>query len=142
VKLADEPRYSWVILLIRWIVGGAFIVAGVLKILDPAQFSTSIANYRVLPHELNNLVAITLPWVEVIAGLALVGGLWPRSAAFVITGMTAMFAVLIVSALVRGLNITCGCFGTVGGTNVGLQNLAIDSTLLVMAGFLSWRLKE
>jgi putative oxidoreductase len=142
MRLADEPRYSWVILLIRWIVGGAFIFAGVLKIVDPAQFSTSIANYRVLPHELNNLVAITLPWVEVIAGLALVGGLWPRSAAFVITGMTAMFAVLIVSALVRGLNITCGCFGTVGGTNVGLQNLAIDSTLLVMAGFLSWRLKE
>jgi putative oxidoreductase len=141
VRRAGEPRYSWVILLIRWIVGGAFIAAGVLKILDPAQFSASIANYRVLPHELNNLVAITLPWVEVIAGLALVGGLWPRSAAFVITGMTAMFAVLIVSALARGLNITCGCFGTVGGTNVGLQNLAIDSTLLVMAGFLSWRLK-
>ena len=112
--------------LLRILVGGAFIVAGVLKIIGPEKFASDISNYRLLPHELINLLAITLPWVEVVAGLSVLTGVWLQGGILLITAMTIMFLVVITSALARGLNIECGCFGTVGGKHIGLVNLAID----------------
>jgi uncharacterized membrane protein YphA (DoxX/SURF4 family) len=106
------------------------------------KFAGDVSNYRLLPHEMINLVAILIPWVEVVAGLLVLAGVWLRAAALVITSMTVMFFVVITSALARGLNIECGCFGTVGGKNVGLTNLVIDSTLFCLAALLVWRSVE
>lgn len=118
---------------LRLVVGGLFILAGVLKILGPEKFATDVSNYRLVPHALINLVAILVPWIEVVAGVCVLAGVWLRAAAQVVTGMTVVFFFVIVSALARGLNIECGCFGTVGGKHVGLVNLAIDSALFCLA---------
>ena len=123
-------------MLLRLIVGGAFVVAGALKVADPAKFALDVSNYRLVPYELINLVAILLPWIEITAGLFVLAGIWLRAAALVITSLTVMFLVLIVSALARGLNIECGCFGTVGGKHIGLVNLVIDSSLLALSALL------
>jgi putative oxidoreductase len=128
--------------ILRLLVGGAFVFAGVLKIADPAKFALDVSNYRLVPHELLNLVAILVPWIEITAGSFVLAGTWLRAAAFVITGLTAMFFAVIVSALARGLNIECGCFGTIGGKHIGLVNLAIDSTLLCLAALLARRSKD
>ena len=64
---------------------------------------------------------------------------WLRAAALVITSLTMMFFAVIVSALARGLNIECGCFGTIGGKHIGLVNLAIDFTLFFLAALLAGR---
>ena len=125
--------------LLRFLVGGAFVLAGVLKIAAPAKFAIDVSNYRLLPHELINLVAIVLPWIEVVAGGFVLAGIWLRASALLITSMTVVFFLAIVSALARGLNIECGCFGTVGGKHVGLVNLAIDSTLFCLAALLAKR---
>ncbi|GDY22274.1 hypothetical protein LBMAG56_36210 [Verrucomicrobiota bacterium] len=136
-------RYSTLITwILRLIIGGAFVLAGGLKIANPAKFALDVSNYRLVPHELINLVAILVPWVEVTAGLFVLAGIWLRAAALVITGLTVMFLFVIGSALARGLNIECGCFGTIGGKHVGLVNLAIDLTLLYLAGLLTWRAPE
>lgn len=134
-----RPLRPWIEWLLRLAVGGSFVFAGALKIADPAEFAVAVGNYRVAPHELINTVAILLPWIEVVAGLFVLSGVWLRAAAFVIACLTLGFALLIVSALVRGLNIECGCFGTVGGRNIGLVNLAIDTTLLLLAVLLARR---
>ena len=115
------------------VVGGAFLVAGLLKLADPAKFAVDVSHYRLVPHALLNLVAILLPWIEVTSGVCVLAGLWLRAAALVITSLSAVFFAAILSALVRGLNIECGCFGTVGGHHVGVVNLAIDTTLLFLA---------
>ena len=86
-----------------------------------------------------HLVAILLPGIEVVAGVCVLAGIRLKAAALVITGLTVIFFAVIVSALARGLNIECGCFGTVGGRHVGLVNLAIDSTLLCLAALLAKR---
>ena len=122
--------------LLRLLVGGAFVVAGALKVADPAKFALDVSHYRLVPYELINLVAILLPWIEITSGLFVLAGIWLRAAALVITSLTVMFLVLIVSALARGLNIECGCFGTVGGKHIGLVNLVIDSSLLALSALL------
>ncbi len=127
---------------LRWILGGVFIVAGVPKILQPGEFAVAISNYRLLPHEWINLVAITLPWIEVIAGLMLIVGAWVRASAVVVLGMMVMFVTVIAYALARGLNIECGCFGTVAGRKIGLMSLATDAALLGMSVWLSWRSRD
>ena len=124
---------------LRLVVGGAFVLAGVLKIIGPAKFATDVSNYRLVPHELIHLVAILLPWVEVVAGFAVLSGIWLRAGTMIIVAMTTMFFIVINSALVRGLNIECGCFGTVGGRHIGLVNLAVDSVLL---GLSLWLFKR
>ena len=123
---------------LRLILGGVFVFAGALKIYEPGKFALDIANYRLLPHELINLFAITLPWIEVLAGLFLLGGVWLRASALMVLAMTIMFFIAISSALARGLDIECGCFGTMGGRRIGLISLAFDTGLLCMAAWLSW----
>lgn len=129
-------------IILRLLVGGAFVVAGVLKIADPAKFALDVSHYRLVPHELINLVAILMPWIEITAGTFVLAGIWLRAAALVITSLTVIFFAIIVSALARGLNIECGCFGTLGGKHIGLVNLAIDSTLLFLAVLLARRSQD
>ncbi len=128
--------------ILRLLVGGAFVFAGVLKIVDPAKFASDVANYRLVPHELTNLVAILVPWIEFTTGTFVLAGIWLRAAALVITSLTVLFFAVITLALARGLNIECGCFGTIGGKHIGLVNLAIDSTLLVLAALLARRSRD
>jgi len=128
--------------ILRLLVGGTFVFAGALKMADPAKFVLDVGNYRLVPHELINLMAILIPWIEITAGAFVLAGIWLRAAALVITGLTAMFFTVIVSALARGLNIECGCFGTVGGRHVGLVNLAVDATLFVLAALLAGRSQD
>ena len=128
--------------LLRLIVGGVFVFAAVIKIFDPLAFAADIGNYRLMPRELLHPVAILLPWVELGAGLLLVLGFWRRASALIITVLCVVFLVAIGQALARGLDIHCGCFGTVAAGRVGLRNLLIDGALLVMAGWLTWKQKE
>jgi uncharacterized membrane protein YphA (DoxX/SURF4 family) len=133
---------KWINLLLRLIIGGIFVVAGAVKIVNPAAFADSIANYRMLPHEWINAFAITLPWVEVAAGLLLIIGIWMRTNALLIALMLVMFIIAIGQAVGRGLNIECGCFGTVEGRKVGLVALAEDAAMLAAAAWLAWREKD
>src|SRR5436309_2139176 len=107
-------------IVLRLALGGVFVFAGAVKVIDPAAFATDIGNYRLLPHEWNNLLAITLPWIEVAAGGLLVAGIWKRASAVLITGMLGVFLFVIGQAVARNLNIDCGCFGSVEGRKVGL----------------------
>lgn len=122
--------------LLRLALGGVFFWAGGRKLLDPAQFSVAVSHYRILPPALDNLVAITLPWLEVVAGVFVLMGIWVRAATLIIASLTAAFLLAIGVALARGLNIECGCFGTVGGRPIGLFSLALDALLLLLAGVL------
>ena len=126
-------------IFLRLSVGGAFVFAGALKVAGPAAFVTAVENYHLVPRLLVHLVAVLLPWVEIVAGAAVLTGIWLRAAASLLSAMTLMFAAVIISALVRGLDISCGCFGTVGGKHVGLVNLAIDATLACLAIALATR---
>src|SRR5690349_10366790 len=79
---------DWLALLARVFLGGFYIVAGAVKIPNPGKFAEAVANYRLLAHPLINLAAITLPWIEVVAGVLLVFGLWRKASVWLINVMT------------------------------------------------------
>ena len=118
--------------LLRIILGGIFIYAAVGKILYPAEFSEAIANYQMVPVMFNNLIAITLPWVELIAGLLLLIGFKTQSGNLIIFLCLCIFSFGAVQALIRGLDINCGCF-TEASRRVGLIFLAEETGLFLMS---------
>jgi uncharacterized membrane protein YphA (DoxX/SURF4 family) len=121
----------WLTLLCRLAVGGVFIWASLDKLAHPAEFAKAIHHYRLAPYALLHPLALLLPAVELVAGVALVAGWQRRGAAVLCIGMLVVFMVAITTALVRGLDISCGCFNTDGGHGVGLDLLWRDLLLLL-----------
>jgi uncharacterized membrane protein YphA (DoxX/SURF4 family) len=124
-------RAAW--LTLRLILGGLFIVAGLAKLRDPAAFATEVANYHLFS-EAAPLLAATLPAVELVAGLALISGpsRWRRSAALLLSGLMVVFTAALTLVVVRGINISCGCFGGDTGPITWLT-VARDFALLGVA---------
>ena len=105
---------AWLAVPVRWYVGVLFVGACLHKIAEPASFALDIATYDILPLATINLVAIGLPWIELIAGAMLIGGWRVRAASLVIAGMMLVFMVALCIALARGLDMSCGCFASQG----------------------------
>ena len=103
-------RRESLILLIRLALGGVFLYAGIIKIADPVAVAGSVASYRILPYFGNYLAAAVIPWLEAICGLLLVAGWRVRGAAANVLILNLVFIAVLASALVRGLDIDCGCF--------------------------------
>jgi uncharacterized membrane protein YphA (DoxX/SURF4 family) len=123
----------------RIALGLVFFLYGLDKILEPDDFARAIANYKLLPDPLVNLLAVTLPWVECICGLLLLSGQWTRSAALVSAFLLAVFIVAVSITMVRGLDINCGCLNASAGRKVGFKLLGEDLLLLCAAGVLILR---
>jgi uncharacterized membrane protein YphA (DoxX/SURF4 family) len=101
---------SWIELAARWILGLTFIYASVYKIVSPADFAKIVYGYDLFPAGLINLIAIIIPFLELVGGLALLLGFYPRSAAVIINGLLLAFIVVLSINLVRGHEFDCGCF--------------------------------
>ncbi len=100
-------------ILARLIIGGMFIYTGFIHFSEPAAFAKAIDAYRILPNAfLVNLAAISMPPIEIIAGFLVVSGIFIEGGSLAISGMLAIFAVALCASLVRGLDISCGCFTT------------------------------
>ena len=108
-----------------------------IKITNPHSFADSIDSFRLLPSELVNVVALSLPVFEVMLGVLLLLGKWKRQAAFAILLMSLAFCLIIIQALVRGLEVDCGCFGA-GMTSKWDVWLSLGRDILLV--FFAWRL--
>jgi putative oxidoreductase len=128
------PR-RFLLLAARLILGGVFVLAGALKLRDPVTFTNDIANYQLWP-ALAPLLAAVLPALEVVVGVALLalGARWRRSAALCAAGMMVVFTAAASSALARGLDVSCGCFGSASGSGtIGWLTIARDVGLIAAA---------
>jgi uncharacterized membrane protein YphA (DoxX/SURF4 family) len=116
------------LLVFRVVLGGLFIYAGVVKVVDPLGFAQDIRNYRLVGQSLAFVAAVVLPWLEILAGAFLVAGVWKRGAALIITGLLVFFIVLTLITIARGLDVECGCFGSLSrrsGWGVVLEDLGM-----------------
>ncbi|MCP2520175.1 DoxX family membrane protein [Candidatus Aminicenantes bacterium AC-335-A11] len=105
---------KYFILAIRILVGLIFIFSGITKIINPLGFAQDIQNYQIVPEFISFWTALILPWLELICGIFLLTGILVRGSSFWISSMLFVFILLIISVLVRGQEIDCGCFGFIG----------------------------
>ncbi len=131
---------SWIGLVARVVTGAVWIVAGALKLPDPAASVRAVRAYDLLPEAVVPTVGHLLPVVEVVVGALLVLGLLTRPAAAVSSVLFVAFIVGIASAWARGMSIDCGCFGG-GGFDADAREkypweIARDVALLAASAWL------
>lgn len=151
----SKTVWLWVQRLCRWALGGLFVFAGAaklmglkfswagvrlllaegsldgFKVLGITAFRDEIRNYRLEPvWWIIHPAAIVMPWIEIVTGLALIFGIWMVEAAVLILLMLLLFNGLVGSAIYRGLDINCGCFGT--DMKVGWLKIAENMLLFAL----------
>ncbi|MFH0889162.1 MAG: MauE/DoxX family redox-associated membrane protein [Planctomycetota bacterium] len=134
-KISDNP---YLLFALRLLLALFFIYAGLSKIMAPQLFAKNIADYQILPIDLINITAITLPWLELTGGLCLVIGFKPRSAGLLVLLLMLVFDMAISSALIRGLKIRCGCFLQTTEQLVSIWSL-VTNILLTISALLVFR---
>ena len=102
---------DWIGLLARLVTGGVWLVAGALKVTDPAASVRAVRAYDLLPEAIVPTVGQLLPIVEIVIGICLILGVLTRAMAVFSALLFVAFIVGISSAWARGLQIDCGCFG-------------------------------
>jgi uncharacterized membrane protein YphA (DoxX/SURF4 family) len=121
----------------RLLLGAIFIYASLDKIFKPALFAEAVYNYQVLPDNLVNVTALVLPWLELLLGLMLMAGFWLPGAVFLSTLLLLAFSGTLIFNLVRGLNVSCGCFTTEPSTDlITWWTVMRDAAFLVPAFYL------
>lgn len=128
-----EERLLWLSLrwLARAVVAAVFVYAGGVKVLNPALFVADIESFHMLPSAAALFVAFFLPWLEIIAGLALLIPSLRWSAGMILLALLLAFMVGIGQAMVRGIDISCGCFGGDGSATAPIPLLLRDVALIV-----------
>ena len=99
-------------LIARLMLTGTFVLAALPKIKDPLAFAASVSAFRVVGPELSNWVALSLPWLELVIGIGILLPQIRLSSSILIATLLLAFIGLHTSAWIRGLEISCGCFGT------------------------------
>ena len=97
----------------RFFLGAIFLIAGGMKIAHPADFFSDLLGFKTpLPEFFLRVVAIWLPWLEAIAGLALIADFWAETVRPLVASLCLIFGLMLGQAVVRGLDLNCGCFGS------------------------------
>ena len=125
----------------RLVLGGLFLYSGGVKANNVIVFARDIANYQLLPYALTYLVAATLPYVEMVAGLLLVVNRKVRPAALLLALLTFAFMLALATVVARGLDIDCGCFNPGQGHTSAVMALLRDVGILLLA-LLTLRLRS
>ena len=110
MKILDFLKSKKVLTVAQLVLGGVFIYASIGKLINPEYFMKSIGNYKILPPIMVKMTAYLLPIIELVFGVFLVLNIRPKLAAIVLGGLLIIFIAAISFALIRGININCGCF--------------------------------
>jgi putative oxidoreductase len=128
---------SALVALVRVALGATFLAAAATKLPDMAAFAEVLANYRLVPAPLVPAAAAVVIGVELVVGALLVLGRNARAAALLAAGMLALFAAGLASALARGIDLRCGCFG--GQESASWATVLRDVGLLAAAALVAAR---
>lgn len=133
-KILDNPI---LILILRTFIGILFIFYGVAKIADPAQFANEIGNYGMTPDFITQLMALIIPWAEMIIGVLLLFGIYQRENGLLATGLMILFTFAVIFAFASGLDISCGCSGSNASQKVGWLKIFENIGIIILTTIIS-----
>ena len=114
------------------VLGVVFIIASIDKIVSPDAFAANVQAYGLVPYALVNITALVIPWLELVCGVFLLGGVRLQSSSAILSALLSMFIIAMIIALVRELKIDCGCFGKEHATPVSWMRVLEDVGLLIL----------
>jgi hypothetical protein len=124
---------KYLLAVARLFLGSMFIVASIDKIAAPDAFAANIVAYKLIPYALVNIMALVIPWMELVCGIFLIGGVYTRGSSALISILLVVFIVAMAAALLRELKIDCGCFGKEHATPVSWMKVLEDVGLLILS---------
>ncbi len=139
---SQKNVWNMTLLMARIIAGGALVFAAFLKLSGafkagaPLAFTEAIMSFELVQWPLAVLMAYYLPWVELIAGVCLVLGIWTRQAAFICLCVYLSFTFALGSVLIRDMNISCGCFGGIFGDSTISAKTIFRNLVFIVCSFL------
>ncbi|MDT8440795.1 MAG: MauE/DoxX family redox-associated membrane protein [Desulfuromonadales bacterium] len=128
----NRPIIPVLTFLLRWTLGGLFLWAGAVKLSAPKAFSRSIDGFGLVPEPLLPAVAIGLPLLEILIGLAVI-----RRWRFGLPAMAALlmlFIAVLGYAVMENLDVDCGCFSVAEQRAHTSARTALWRDLLLLAG--------
>jgi putative oxidoreductase len=144
-KQDQSLKRSWVpspvYHIFRILIALIFIMASIDKIISPANFGRAIYAYQFLTGPFAYLIspmAVIMPWCELVTGILLLVNRMVRPAALIILAMNIVFIIAIISVMMRGIKVECGCgldvgiIAAIAGTQAGAQALVRDFVILAM----------
>jgi putative oxidoreductase len=126
------------VFIVRVLLGGLLIAAGVLKVGHSAELASNIAGFRILPPDVVGPIAVALPYVELLLGAYLIAGLFTRTIAAIVAAQFLLYAAAIGSAVVRHIPANCGCFGPNDSATADWPHVAFDVLLAAAAAFVAY----
>ncbi len=128
--------------LLRVGLGALFLSSGIFKAADPGHFLVAIRSFEILPDPWAPLLALSLPWLEILTGFCLVFRRLYQSALLISAGMLVVFLTAILSGWLRELEIQCGCFGPGSGEGNYLLLVGRNLALLSVCAALIWNARK
>lgn len=110
-----------------------FAVAAVPKLIDPGSFANDILNYRLLPESVVGWLALFVPALELSIAAALLWPRYQRGAALLSTVLLVGFAAAMAQARLRGIDLSCGCFGAAFESKVSWLTVVRSVSLAAMS---------
>ncbi|MDQ6800576.1 MAG: DoxX family membrane protein [Acidobacteriota bacterium] len=123
--------HPWLTIRVQIALGVIFVVAALPKIVDPPSFAHMIYNYKLIPFGLINALALVMPWIELLCGLALILGIWKGTARTIVAALLITFIIAISINLLRGNAIDCGCFDVSAAGKTTEERIA-DMRLVIL----------
>jgi hypothetical protein len=121
------------------LLGLVFLVAAATKVSAPQDFADAVAAYHLLPVAAVNLVALSLPWFELLCGLSLTLGIFPGTGLLGTLGLLGVFTGALLLAELRGLHPACGCFGAISWLEATPPLALTRDAILFVAGLAAYR---
>ena len=110
-------------------IGTVMILSGWLHLQNHMHFYIQVAQYRLLSGVWLRVTALSIPWLLLIAGFSMFCQVGIRPGSVVALLLFITFCAAQAWVLMSGLDIDCGCFGTMVSTKSGFSSAAFSGTL-------------
>lgn len=131
ININKRKIFDVFLYMVKVSIGCMFIYSSLPKIRQPYDFLTNVYSYELVGPKLGMFAAMTLPWLELLTGICLIGGIFVGGALLVCIAMATMFTFVLSSALYHDLEISCGCFGA-GTTNIITYNTLLRAVIILI----------
>ncbi len=127
----------FIVLTFRIVLALLFIITGILKAKNLKKFFIIVVSFDLLKGKLAKLFAYTLPFAEIVVGLAVLIGIYPALSSGLLLTMIVVSTLGVVIALIKRQKIDdCGCYGGALKIPVTWKKVAENSVWILMSVYL------